>query len=226
MPDISFQRQQPLSDSSLCFLTNPGKSGTNVMPNCSPSVLNLALIPITMPISALRRQSKSPTEPPIYTVRVMIAISAKRADESKAEHVMSKSQNTLRLDLAGTGTCTCETGPRSAMAVEGKMSSCDEEEDAVVEIGIVVVAVELLMTARAAFLTIDAVVRCFNTATCGDLRILDERSKIRKGMGLDLEEYSDTNLRNIDDLSSNSYLLLNATEAVASSSTKISRLFQ
>nr|GMD82693.1 hypothetical protein Iba_chr13fCG10500 [Ipomoea batatas] len=39
-------------------------------------------------------------------------------------------------------------GPRSAMAVEGKMSSCDEEEDAVVEIGIVVVAVELLMTAR------------------------------------------------------------------------------
>nr|GMD82033.1 hypothetical protein Iba_chr13fCG4140 [Ipomoea batatas] len=39
-------------------------------------------------------------------------------------------------------------GPRSAMAVEGKMSSCDEEEDAVVEIGIDVVAVELLMTAR------------------------------------------------------------------------------
>nr|GMC95275.1 hypothetical protein Iba_chr05cCG6980 [Ipomoea batatas] len=33
------------------------------------------------------------------------------------------------------------TGPRSAMVVEGNMSSCDEEEDAVVEIGIVVAAV-------------------------------------------------------------------------------------
>nr|GMD22310.1 hypothetical protein Iba_chr08aCG9600 [Ipomoea batatas] len=32
-------------------------------------------------------------------------------------------------------------GPRSAVAVEGNMSSCDEEEDAVVEIGIVVAAV-------------------------------------------------------------------------------------
>nr|GMD54276.1 profilin-4 [Ipomoea batatas] len=53
-------------------------------------------------------------------------------------------------------------GPRSAMAVEGKMSSCDEEEDAVVEIGIVVVAVELLMTARLNPQEISAIMKDFD----------------------------------------------------------------
>lgn len=65
VPESLFQLEDPTSTTSLCFATKPENNGTKEMPNCSPNRLRVGLDPITIPMSASSKQSKSPTEPPI-----------------------------------------------------------------------------------------------------------------------------------------------------------------
>ena len=65
MPDSPFQLEDSPSPHSFCFLTKPGNNGTKETPNWLATLLRLELDPITIPISASSRQSKSPIESPM-----------------------------------------------------------------------------------------------------------------------------------------------------------------
>lgn len=64
-PDTPFQLKNLPSTTSLCFMTKPENKGTKETPKWVPIFLRDEFDPMTMPMSASIKQSKSPTESPM-----------------------------------------------------------------------------------------------------------------------------------------------------------------